>query len=187
MREAITEFKAMMEHRVATETDRAERCPDWEMSLLAITQIVEDIDYTALLASIETPIVEDKPDAEGWIKHNGGKRPVGRDVRVRQRFTNESTSGDNTGIAGEMLWESITAYKIVEEKKPEKRTYKLSEMYVGWWRVCVTGTICKSNNCYLTIDNARKTLSSDVDGELVAITKADATEFYEGQNLNQED
>ena len=68
-------------------------------------------------------------DDEGWIKHTTGKQPVDDDVEVIVEFDGETTQDGfyaenwNWDLSyGEQDVGVITAYKIVEEKKPEKQT-----------------------------------------------------------------
>ena len=71
---------------------------------------------------------------------------------------------------------------VVEEKKPVKQTYKLSDMWVLWTRTARGVNIVKS--CLIpTLEDAKNMACNDA----VAITRADAQEFFEGENLERED
>ena len=183
-------------------------------------------EYKALVASLPNES-KDKPDAGGWIKHDGGECPVGGNVKVEVFYIGDVETAESKDFEWDYKKASceIAAYRIVEEKKfvdakiieskdkaegcncvfnqdtylkccgkkwagdsiveekkSEKQTYKLSEMWSGWW-VNSQNIVTKCSLLYPTIECARSILSSDEYGSLIAITRADATEFTEGENL----
>jgi len=70
---------------------------------------------------------KDKPDADGWIKWEGGESPVDDDVMVEVRFRNGEKNRSST--ANTWFWPyrghsgDIIAYRIAKE--PEKKTESL--------------------------------------------------------------
>jgi len=71
---------------------------------------------------------------------------------------------------------------LPEEKKPEKQTYKLSEMWIAWED---EGDNRISQSSAFTVLQSAQTYAKHVDA--LALTRADATEFYEGEGLETGD
>ena len=157
-----------------------------------------------LKAQAETP-------AE-WIKHDGGNLPIDRcDTMVVAANKNiEAKLRDGTvkklGLAGKIKWPwdkmypefDIVEFRILpqEDKPAPKKQYKLSEMWKVWYhflRYDVDDTDIEEcgiqQTSFIHLHQAKKWAQhcSECGDTPVAITRADATEFYEGQNLQQED
>ena len=148
-----------------------DRCAWLNASANALTTIIESHEYEALKALVEDKpsrtikspsptdkvsieavrdalkVVKNKPDAAGWIKWDGGERPVNGnvmvDIRVR-RYANKPESTEEhpiqTNKAFDVCWENGNMfYRIVEKpyfhtgahiasilveepKKPKKQT-----------------------------------------------------------------
>lgn len=125
----------------------------------------------------------------GWIPHDGTGQPVD-DVVVEVKFREdvECKHYEAGGEACTLGWEwepdpaDIIAYRIVEEPK---KKYKLSEMWKVWHKEdCKDGDQAIYNILYssreLAISEAKEMYRPD----LLAITPANATEFYEGEGLD---
>lgn len=84
----------------------------------------------------------------------------------------------------------IQGCAALEEDKPEpKKQYKLSEMWKVWYRHEITyGVDVEHLNCMFALSKAEAQVIAEQmkyndDSVPVAITRADAQEFYEGQGL----
>lgn len=107
--------------------------------------IIEQPEYEALKA-----LGEDKPEADGWIKWEGGYPPVHSDIKVEVRGVGQKTQ---LGRAGHFLWVNdyggeydITHYRIVEEpKKPKKQTLLgyLCDCCPNFDELSTEGLMCK--------------------------------------------
>jgi len=173
---AIREFKGMIDLEelkyaasAGDELQALQTRAEMKLCQDALWEIRQTDEYRNLIAQLEGP-----------------QTPIGKDgcTGCREsinRLRNPLLSVPVCQVCGKGHGDATD--KIVGEKKPEKQTCKLSEMYVGWWRVCITGTVLRSDTHFLSVKSARNTLSGDRDGTLIAITRADATEFYEGENL----
>ncbi len=67
-----------------------------------------------------------------------------------------------------------------EEPKEEKKTYKLSELWVGWLHNLERGNEFDRTRYFTSISDLKKAWP---DGGFIAITRADATEFFSGEGL----
>jgi len=145
MRQLISDFKEFMEVMKANfQTNEDFNSPDTAIarycghSLLAMQNILESKEYKALIASLDKPEAVDKED--GWIKWEGGEQPIkdGVIVQIHRKYEN-SPDTDYSASAKDLWWgvadndSMIVAYRIVEEKKPEKQT--LLEFYKGYPRI----------------------------------------------------
>ena len=64
--------------------------------------------------------IKDKPDAEGWIKWEGGEQPLYSCDFVEVKLQDGRTLKSRTNC---FYWADVIAYRIVEEpKKPKKQT-----------------------------------------------------------------
>lgn len=73
--------------------------------------------------------------------------------------------------------------RIVKKPSPDKKVYKLSEMWKVWgWSASDTNIICYGVY-YQNLKDAQ--CSANEDPGTIAITRADATEFFKGQNLDE--
>jgi len=71
--------------------------------------------------------------------------------------------------------------KSDDEEAEDKKVYKLSEMWKGWYRhEC---GVCVDVFYYETVKQAYDNEGNEQGWPVVAITRADATEFYEGEGL----
>ena len=65
--------------------------------------------------------IKDKPDAEGWIKWEGGEQPLYSCDFVEVKLQDGRTLKSRTNC---FYWADVIAYRIVEEpKKPKKQTF----------------------------------------------------------------
>lgn len=134
MKEAIRDFNEMIHNR---EAFLAELVQDEDDCLLERIEnqyhqeecynIRRTPEFLALIASL------DKPEAlDGWIKHDGKSQPVDNDTIVEVKFHNSPFPPSRTAavymhwIYEEAMCGNISAYRIVEEKKPVKQTVKLT-------------------------------------------------------------
>jgi hypothetical protein len=150
---------------------------------------------------------EKQPNNDGWITHDGtADIPVDRNLVVDVKSRNGIIG---TGMARIFLWkdsgreECILTYRKsktimkyikdfygeemlgqVEQKSEvskteiaEKKVYKLSEMYKGWYRI---GMRLETTGFY----NSKESVKFGNGNLFIAITRADATEFYEGEGLD---
>jgi len=168
MEEAIKAFKEMIEEDYAEECSDLAICEDGhcseecyvanKASVGIYKGILESPEYQALINSI--PPKEDKPD--GCRCDN----PV-------------AALGPFKGLCGvchKKLWP--------EEPKKTEKQYKLSEMWKVWAREA-DAIGCFDEDRFETLEEARNwaRIKLMVPDTVVAITRADATEFYEGEGL----
>ncbi len=124
-------------------------------------------------------------DADGWLVHDGGKCPVANNVEVEQVFkVNIAEKASSIGLAKDVYWPNVIRYRIVKQE-PKKKVYKLNDMWKIWWHV-----EDKPNQIYSAMSSDKKELelpflsSSGKKGIILAITRADAIEFFEGEGLD---
>lgn len=96
-------------------------------------------------------VLEDKPAAEGWIKWEGGRQPVGDDVIVEAKFRGNL---DDVDKAAYLHWrhsddadaDDILAYRLVKEPSQEKKSGKQTFLeFIG----CENFHKLKDNSAYL--------------------------------------
>lgn len=122
---------------------------------------------------------------EGWISIDGkeGMRP-----KVQLKFIHGDVVDAMLGDWG-ICWHNVISYRIVKEPSPEKKHYKLSEMFKVWYG-CV-GFLVNSkkefiqpdDNYFPTLEMARAHTKHMERRTVIAITPADADSFYEGEGL----
>lgn len=139
----------------------------------------QDLDKLKELTRLNFP---DKPEEE-WIKWEGGDCPVDSETIVEVKF-DTFTAGDSP--AWFFKWDGtahFTHYRIVKEPSPEVKVYKLSEMWKKWFRIANKNSMMISSFIF---ESKEEALAHNSAYLVLAITPADATEFYEGQNLESE-
>lgn len=67
---------------------------------------------------------------------------------------------------------------------PERKIYKLSEMWKVWLRDIHDGSIFGGTTLFLTKKEAYHRMKKFDSCEIIAITRSNATEFYEGEGLD---
>lgn len=120
--------------------------------------------------------MSDKPDNEGWIEWHGV--PANHeDTQVRYK------DGEVINSKGrDINWHNsnIIAYRITqkETKKPEVKRYGLKDMGKIWFRG-LNGDL--QTMVFDSLGEA-KVIAPEI-AQVLAITRADATGFYEGEGL----
>lgn len=134
----------------------------------------------------ESLFVDEKKD--GWIAYDGQGQPVDDEVIVEYKVLNKSTGDIQTygpHSAVNIFWKedgskwSLIAYRIVEEPK---KKYKLSEMYRVWYRGAWPDSIISDGRYFFSIEDALR--HTENNSGALAITRADATEFYEDEGFD---
>jgi len=112
---------------------------------------------------------------------NEGKKPQAEAVHKADVCVNKDNHVNGAlGDSRFLICDCFNAWILVEEKKPEKQTYKLSEMYKGWILSDPDGDLISYGTIFPDKESVLETYESV---NLVAVTRADATEFYLGEGL----
>lgn len=160
-----------------------------EGARIAVRKIVEKSEYQTMkdkalkdkaLGDVDETDFVNIPDQDGWIPHTTGKQPVDNNIRVEVRYKNGGGDIDHSEYFCWASRDDITHYRIVEERKQ----YKLSEMWKVWYaedgKVGIKTLVLETSS---GADYYSDNLISN-GCEVLAITRADATEFYEGEGLD---
>lgn len=174
------------------EKEEKPKIDDWDWELDARAGKKEDNEQhleKELIREMVKP--EGKPRKDEWIwiqSNDSGECPVSANVGLVEIRTATGVSkgmpfGYDWSLKGDIA--DILAYRIVEPKE-EKKVYKLSEMWVAWFANDFTGSTAyrKGEWAYLYKQQCFK--MAEESGRLIAITPADATEFYFGEGLDDQ-
>ena len=126
---------------------------------------------------------QEEPDADGWIKWEGGKSPVDGDTLVDVKFRDGSVADNKRGF----YWRHINVGSDIVAYRLSKKRHELEDG-VGWrnWAYsAVNDIVAMGTMTFKTKEDALNFKGQFGGGfKRIAITKADATGCYEGEGLD---